>query len=88
MAHGRVVIESKDLEHNYKFARDVKGADIETHGKVIVESKDPKYNYKFARDIKDSDVLAHIHVIDEYNCFDWCSDMLQVSRLLNMPFRS
>ena len=38
-AHGNVVIESKNLEWNYNFAKDVKGADVKAHGKVVIESK-------------------------------------------------
>ena len=42
-------IESKSLEFNYMFAKDIKGADIKAHANVILENKGVWYNYYFAK---------------------------------------
>ena len=60
-----MIIESKDPEWNYCFAKNVKGADVKDHEKVVLESKNPRLSYCFAKDIKDADVMAHGRVIVE-----------------------
>lgn len=34
---------------NYKFAKEVKGADVMAHGRVIIESKDSRFNDWFKK---------------------------------------
>ena len=70
-AHGKVVIESKDLGLNYLFAKNIKGADIKAHEKVILESKDPEWNYYFAKDIENADVKAHGKIVMESKDPEW-----------------
>ena len=60
---GKVIIASKDLELNYKFACYVEGADVLAHGRMVIASKDPKLNYWFARDSKGADVEAHGEIV-------------------------
>ena len=70
-AHGRVIINSGNLESNYKFARDVKGADVKAHGQAIINSGILDRNYKFAKDVKGADVRAHGQVIINSGDPDW-----------------
>lgn len=64
---GQVIIDSKDPEWNFYFARDIKGADVLAHGQVVIASKDPELNYLFARDVKGADILAHAQILYEEN---------------------
>ena len=59
------MLESKEPEWNFRFARFVEGADIKAHEKVVIESKEPEWNYYFALDIKGADVKAHEKVVLE-----------------------
>lgn len=72
-AHEQVVIDSKNLEFNYDFAKE-KGADVKAHGRVVIESKDPQWNYNFAKYVEGADVRAHEKVVIDskdpcYNCW-------------------
>lgn len=57
---------------NYKFATDVKGADVMAHGRVIVESKDSRFNDWFKEDFEDEyKILKENNPIDDaYNFLD------------------
>ncbi len=60
--HGKIVIESKNPEYNYSFAKFVSGADIKAHEQVVLESKDPRWNYQFAKEVFNFDQKAlNIH---------------------------
>lgn len=37
---------------NYKFAKEVKGADVIVHGRVIIESKDSRFNDWFKKTLE------------------------------------
>lgn len=42
---GRVVIDSKNLQYNLMFMKNIKDCDFEEHLKVIIDSKDSETNY-------------------------------------------
>lgn len=56
---------------NYKFAKEVKGADVKAHEKAIIESKNLEWNYNFAKDVKGADVKAHGNVVIESKNLEW-----------------
>ena len=59
---GIAVMFSGNLEYNYLFARDVKGADVTMHEKVILAALAADYSRKFI-EIPGSDYDAHCKVI-------------------------
>ena len=65
IAHGKVIIESKDPAWNYFFASEIKGADIKAHEKAVIESKDPEWNCKFVNAVEGADIKAHGKVVIE-----------------------
>ena len=66
------MLESKESEWNYYFARDVKGADVMAHGRVIIESKDSRVNDWFKEDFEDEyKILKENNFINKaYNFID------------------
>lgn len=58
-AHGKVIINSKDSELNYYFARDVIGADIEAHRDVVLKGSESRWIYYFLRDIEPKEIEKH-----------------------------
>ena len=72
------MLESKEPEWNYFFARDVKGADVMAHGRVIIESKDSRVNDWFKEDFEDEyKILKENNHIDEvYNFIDDALDKM------------
>lgn len=79
-ARGQVIIDSKDLDYNYKFARDVTGADVIAHGQVIMDSKDLDYNLVFARAVKGADIKAHGKIILASGDVDYNSKFMKIRR--------
>lgn len=57
------VLKIRDKKLSYKFAKEIKGADVLAHGRVIIESNDLEYNYYFARDVKGANIKEHEKVI-------------------------
>ncbi|MDD6244485.1 MAG: hypothetical protein PUB03_02350 [bacterium] len=49
--------------YNYKFASDVKGANVRAHGQVIINSGSIEYNEKFKL-IEGSDIDTHVAAIN------------------------
>lgn len=63
-AHGQVVINSRDPECNFLFAREFKNfADVKAHGQVVIDSKNPWWNFLFAWQIKEADINAHKQIV-------------------------
>lgn len=54
----QVVLESKNPELSYKYALNIKRANIKGHEQVILDSDSAKWCYKFAKDIKNANVKA------------------------------
>ena len=52
----KVVLEAKNPEYSYMFARDIAGADIKKHQEVVVESNDVEQAVNYASDIPGADV--------------------------------
>ncbi len=51
---------------NYKFAKEVKGADVIVHGRVIIESKDSRFNDWFKKNFGDEyKILKRNNLIDD-----------------------
>ena len=63
---------------NYKFAKEVKGADVMAHGRVIIESKDSRFNDWFKKNFWDEyKILKENNHIDEvYNFIDDALDKM------------
>ena len=57
--HEQIVIDSKDPELSFIFAKDVKGADKNALVKVVIESNDLEYNRRFLYGINGYDKEAH-----------------------------
>mgnify|MGYP007077162371 FL=1 len=69
------MLESKEPEWNYYFARDVKGADVMAHGRVIIESKDSRVNDWFKKNFEDEyKILKENNLID--NAYNFIDDAL------------
>ncbi len=62
-AHAQVILNSNDVNYNYRFAKDVEGADVKAHGKIIIKRGTLWDNYSFARDVEGADIKAHAQVI-------------------------
>ena len=58
-----VILESKDAEKCYYFARDVKKADVKALEKIVLESNIPYLSYEFAYNIIDADIEAHQKIV-------------------------
>jgi|688.fasta_scaffold1107748_2 hypothetical protein len=54
-AHEKIIIDSKDPEYCYGFARYISEENLKEIQNVIVNSKNAQYCYFFALDIEDSD---------------------------------
>ena len=54
----QVVLEAKNPELSYKYALNIKGANIKKHEQVILDSNNAEWCYKFAKDIKNANVKA------------------------------
>jgi len=61
----KIVLESKDTNWCYEFAKNIPGADIKAHEQIILELKNGYYCFIFARDIPGADIEAHEKVILE-----------------------
>lgn len=60
---------------NYKFAKEVKGADVMAHGRVIIESKDSRVNDWFKKNFEDEyKILKENNLID--NAYNFIDDAL------------
>ena len=59
----KIVLECKSGYWSYKFARDIKKADIKAHEQVILELKYSEYSPYFARDIPGANIEEHFKVI-------------------------
>ncbi len=57
------VIASKDIDTCYKYAKNIKGADILSLGQVIIDSGLLYTNLLFAKDIKGANISGHQQVI-------------------------
>lgn len=68
---GQIVIDSNDIELNYLFAKNIKGADIEAHEKVLLNAKNrismdaDQYCYLFAKNVDGAKVEEHEKVISD-----------------------
>ena len=64
-AHGKIILDSKDLKFNFLFARD------KAHEQIILDSEDLAHNLLFL-DLEKSDKNAHKRVINKpvitYDC--------------------
>ena len=52
---GKSIINSKDVNYNYLFARDIDGSLVKSHEDLVVSSNEDLIKYHFAKDVKDSD---------------------------------
>ena len=58
-----IIIELKDPELSYVYAKTIKHIDIKPFGEIILNSQNPMWNYRFMQDIKGADKDAHKEVI-------------------------
>ena len=61
----KVVVESKDPEYCYRYAKDVPGIDRKDLEQTVVESENLPYNYLYAKEIEDADLKCHYQVFLE-----------------------
>ena len=59
----KIVLECKDPEVCFYFAKDIPGANIKAHEKILLELKHPKHSYFFARNIAGANIEEHFKVI-------------------------
>ena len=59
------VIETKDAEYIYNFAKNVKGVNIEELENAIIKTKFTEYIYQFAKDVKGANIEKLENVIIE-----------------------
>ena len=64
----QIILQSKNLNWSYYFAKDIKGADIKAHEKVLLELNKPNDSFWFARDIVGANIEEHFKVV--YNSGD------------------
>ena len=57
------IINTHNLKYIYKYARDIKGANVSKLEKEIIRCRNPKYIYMFAKDVKDADVARLMDAI-------------------------
>jgi len=61
------IIETKNAEMNYYFAKNVMGANKPEHEKVVLEYGDPYINYLYVSEVDSSNAEAHRKIIESSN---------------------
>ena len=59
------MVESKDPEYCYLFAKDIPGIDRKDLEQTVIESESLQYNYLYAKEIEDADMKCHYQVFLE-----------------------
>jgi len=73
----KIILESKNIDYCYEFARDVPGANIKAFEEVILEIKDPYWCYSFAKYLKGSNKEELFKVILESGNKFWINRFLE-----------
>jgi len=73
----KIVLESKDLEYCYWFARYVPLANIKAFEEAILENKDHSWCYFFAKDVKESNKEELFKVVLESGDKDYINNFLK-----------
>lgn len=55
----KVVLDNKNPEICYNYAKEVKGANVEEHGKEVAKKGDAKLNLEFAKNVPGADLSIH-----------------------------
>jgi len=73
----KIVLEIKDTNWCYQFAKNIPAADIKAHEKNLLELKDAYYCFIFARDVPEANIEEHFKIIFNSEDKHWLNKFIQ-----------